>query len=152
MFICAVKATTLRFVGIIALSVSVLVGMTVFYTQEEPVLSGTEIRFDGMYTETDRQGFLSSLGYRATGDAKATVEYTMPPTLDAVLLGYNQLQKEQGFDLSKYTGKTLTRYTYELEGAEGGEKQYATLLVYRDRIVGGDLSGENGKNAKPLLS
>lgn len=151
MFICSVKATTLRFFGILLLSVSVLVGMTVFYTAEEPVLSGTEVRYDGMYTETDRRDFLASVGYRATGDAKSTVEYTMPPTLDAVLLGYNELQKEQGFDLEKYTGRTLTRYTYELEGEEGKEKQYATLLVYRDRVVGAELAEEGGKNLKPLL-
>ena len=152
MFICAVKATTLRFVGIIVLSVTVLVGMTVFYTAEEPVLSGTDIRYDGMVTETDRRDFLSALGYKATGDAKSTVEYTLPATLDAVLLGYNELQKEQGFDLSDYTGKKLTRYTYELASEEGKEKQYATLLLYRDRVVGAELSGEGGKNVKPLLS
>lgn len=34
MFICTVKATTLRFVGILALSVSVLIGLAVFYTAE----------------------------------------------------------------------------------------------------------------------
>ena len=152
MFICAVRMATLRFVGIIALSVGVLVGMTIFYTAEEPVLSGGEVRYDGIYTETDRRDFIASVGYRATGDAKSTVEYTMPATLDAVLLGYNELQKEQGFDLAKYTGKTLTRYTYELEGEEGEEKQYATLLVFRDRVVGAELSSENGKSVKPLLS
>ena len=151
MFICAVKMATLRFVGIIALSVGVLVGMTVFYTAEEPVLSGSDVRYDGIYTETDRRDFIASVGYRATGDAKSTVEYTLPATLDAVLLRYNELQKEQGFDLAKYTGKTLTRYTYELEGEENGEKQYATLLVFRDRVVGAELSGESGKGVKPLL-
>ena len=152
MFIYAIKATSLRFFGILALSLTVLVGMTVFYAQGEPVLSGTEVRYDGMHTETDRRDFLSSVGYTAAGDAKHTVEYTLPATLDAVLLGYNELQKEQGFDLQKYTGRTLTRYTYELEGEEGKEKQYATLLIYRDRVVGAELSGENGKNVKPLLS
>lgn len=151
MFICAVKATTLRFVGIVALSLTVLVGMTVFYASEEPVFSGTDVRFDGMYTETDRRDFLNAVGYRVTGDAKETVEYTMPATLDTVLLGYNQLQKEQGFDLAKYTGKTLTRYTYEIENYEGhAGRVYANLILYRDRIVGADLSGENGSFVKPL--
>jgi hypothetical protein len=153
MFICTVKATTLRFVGIIVLSVSVLIGMTVFYTSEEPVLSGTDVRYDGMYTETDRRDFLSALGYRATGDAKSTVEYTLPATLDAVLLGYNEVQKEQGFDLAKYTGKTVTRYTYEIENYEGYEgKVYANLITYRDQVIGADLTGAGeGKGfVKPL--
>ena len=151
MFICSVKLVTLRFVGIIVLSVTVLVGMTVFYTAEEPVLSGTDVRYDGMYTETDRRDFLAAVGYRATGDAKSTVEYTLPPTLDAVLLGYNELQKEQGFDLAKYTGKTLTRYTYEIENYEGHEgKVYANLITYRDRIVAADLTGEGNSFVRPL--
>lgn len=142
MFICSVKATTLRFVGIVALAVSVLVGMTVFYTTEEPVLSGTEVRYDGIYTETDRRDFLSALGYSAVGDAKSTVSYTLPDALDAVLLGYNELQKKQGFDLSDYCGKELTRYTYEIENYEGySGKVYANLITYRDRIVGADLTG-----------
>ena len=151
MFICTVKATTLRFVGILALSVSVLIGMAVFYTADEPVLSGTGVRYDGIRTETDRRDFLSALGYRATGDAKSTVEYTMPVTLDAVLLGYNEVQKEQGFDLSDYTGKKLTRYTYEIENYDGYEgKVYANLITYRDRIVGADLTGDGGAFVKPL--
>ena len=153
MFICTVKATTLRFVGILALSVSVLIGMAVFYTAEESVLSGTGVRYDGIRTETDRRDFLSALGYRATGDAKSTVEYTMPVTLDAVLLGYNEVQKEQGFDLSDYTGKSLTRYTYEIENYEGYDgKVYANLITYRDRIVGADLTGtgEGSGFVKPL--
>ena len=142
MFICSVKATTLRFFGILLLSVSVLIGMSVFYATEEPVLSGTDVRYDGIYSETDRRDFLSALGYRATGDAKSTVEYTLPATLDAVLLGYNEVQKEQGFDLSRYTGKKLTRYTYEIENYEGYDgKVYANLITYRDRIVGADLTG-----------
>ena len=152
MFICSVKATTLRFVSIVVLSVTVLVGMTVFYASEEPVLSGTDVRYDGIVSETDRREFLSALGYRATGDAKSTVEYALPATLDTVLLSYNELQKEQGFDLSRYTGKTLTRYTYELEGGEGEAKTYANLILYRDRIVAADLMGEGGSFVKPMVS
>ena len=140
MFICSVKATTLRFWGILVLSVSVLVGMTVFYAAEEPVLSGTDVRYDGIHTETDRRDFLSALGYAATGDAKSTVEYTLPATLDAVLLGYNEVQKQQGFDLSKYKNKEVERYTYTVNNYEGYEGTvYANLLIYRGKVVGGDI-------------
>ena len=94
MFIYSVKATTLRFVLILVLSVSVLIGLSAFYAAEEPVLSS--VSYEGIRTETDRRGFLSAFGYQTTGDAKSTVEYALPATLDAVLLGYNELQKEQG--------------------------------------------------------
>lgn len=152
MFVCAVKATTLRFVAILVLSVSVLVGMTVFYSAEEPVLSALDVRYDGIRTETDRRELLAAHGLSVTADAKSTVEYTLPKALDAVLLGYNELQKEQGFDLSSYTGKTVTRYTYEVENYEGYEGHvYANLLVYRNRVIGADLTGVGEKGfVKPL--
>ena len=140
MFVCAVKATTLRFVAILVLSVSVLVGMTVFYSAEEPVLSALDVRYDGIRTETDRRELLAAHGLSVTTDAKSTVEYTLPKALDAVLLGYNELQKEQGFDLSSYTGKTVTRYTYEVENYEGYEgRVLANVLLYRNRVIGGDI-------------
>ena len=153
MFICSVKATTLRFVGILVLSVSILVGMTVFYTADAPASSTLDVKYDGMRTETDRREFLSTFGYRVTGDAKSTVEYTLPKSLDTVLLGYNEIQKQQGFDLGKYTGKTVTRYTYEIENYEGYDGTvYANLVTYRDRIIAADLTakGEDGGFVKGL--
>lgn len=148
MFICSVKATTLRFFGIILLSITALVGMAVFHMRGMTVDAAADaVRFDGIRTETDRREFLSSLGYTAEGDAKTTVEYTLPKALDAVLLGYNEIQKQQGLDLGKYVGKTVTRYTYEITNHEGYEgKVYANLIVYRNKIVGADLTGtgENG--------
>lgn len=153
MFIYSVKATTLRFVLILALSVSVLIGLSAFYAAEEPVLSS--VSYEGIRTETDRRNFLSAFGHKTTGDAQSTVEYALPATLDAVLLGYNEVQKEQGFDLSKYTGKTVMRYTYEIENYEGYEgKVYANLITYRDRVIGADLTGAGeGKGfVKPLGS
>ncbi len=145
MFICSVKASTLRFVGIVALSLTVLLGMTLFgVSGETAALTDSEVsvRYEGIRTETDRRAFLSAFGYEADENAKSTVEYTLPKALDAVLLGYNELQKEQGLDLGKYTGKTVTRYTYEIKNYEGYEGAvYANLIVYRNKIVGADLTG-----------
>ncbi|MBO5755251.1 MAG: DUF4830 domain-containing protein, partial [Clostridia bacterium] len=109
MFICSVKASTLRFFGIIALSLTVLLGMTLIGVQGETATGAAlSVSYDGIRTETDRRAFLSAFGYEAEDNAKSTVEYTIPKALDAVLLAYNELQKEQGLDLSKYTGKTVT--------------------------------------------
>lgn len=145
MFICSVKASTLRFIGIVALSLTVLLGMTLFGASGETAAltdSAVSARYEGIRTETDRRAFLSAFGYEADENAKSTVEYTLPQALDAVLLGYNELQKEQGLDLGKYTGKTVTRYTYEIKNYEGYEGAvYANLIVYRNKIVGADLTG-----------
>jgi len=86
------------------------------------------------------------------GDAESTVDFTLPKSLDAVLLGYNEIQKEQGLDLSKYAGKKVTRYTYLLPEQEGYDgRVYANIIVYRSRVVAADITGVGEKGfVRPL--
>ena len=54
---------------------------------------------------------------------------------------YNALQISQGFDLTQYAGKTVTRYVYTVENyPDAQEPVYATLLVYQDQVIGGDVT------------
>ena len=65
---------------------------------------------------------------------------TVPETFDKVFAAYNELQKEQGLNLSKYRGKEVTRYTFRVTNYEGYEgKVFANVLVYRNRVIGGDV-------------
>jgi len=46
-----------------------------------------------------------------------------------------------GLDLSKYAKKKVTRYTYEIDGYEDYDGAVmVNLLVYRNRIIGCDVS------------
>ena len=64
----------------------------------------------------------------------------IPAEFDSVLDRYNSLQMDQGLDLSKYKRKTLTRYTYQVTNYPDYEGTvYANLLVYRNKVVAGDL-------------
>ena len=68
-------------------------------------------------------------------------EVTIPSDFDKVFAAYNELQKEQGFDLSAYRKKTVMRYTYEVENFEDYEGTvYVNLIVYRNRVIGADIS------------
>ena len=54
---------------------------------------------------------------------------------------YNSIQKQQGFDLEDYKGKDVTIYTYEVYNYEGKpENMVANLMIYENRLIGGDLS------------
>ncbi len=65
---------------------------------------------------------------------------TVPESFDKVYLGYNEMQKEQGLNLAKYQGKTVTRYTYKVTNYPDYDGTvYISLLVYKDKIVGGDV-------------
>ena len=50
------------------------------------------------------------------------------------------MQQLQGLDLSDYKRKSVTRYTYLITNYPNYEgKVYANLLIYKDRVVGGDV-------------
>ena len=54
---------------------------------------------------------------------------------------YNKLQKSQGCDLSTYAGKNVMRYVYKVENFPNAtEPVYATVLVYKSQIIGGDIT------------
>ena len=54
---------------------------------------------------------------------------------------YNALQKSQGYDLEKYSGKTVMRYVYRVNNYPNAtEPVYASVLVYKNKIIGGDIT------------
>ena len=79
--------------------------------------------------------YLSSLGYipkELTGREKTT----LPSVFDETLETYNALQKEAGFDLSSYRGKTLMRMSFTLEDEH---ELIAHLFLSGEAICGGDI-------------
>ena len=151
MFICFVKATTLRLFGTVVLCLAALIsaGAISASLSASPVLADG-ISFENIKTEEDRRAFLSACGHTPTEEAEVSAEVSLPKALDAVLLGYNEIQKQQGFDLSRYTGKTVTRYTYRLAN-EGNTPVYANIIVYRHKIIAADITAPGADGfVKPL--
>lgn len=85
--------------------------------------------------ERAAQMYLEDLGYSPVYDEQA--EYTVPKEEEAVYEEYNKLQKEGGFDLDRYKGEKLERYTYKLNDYDD---VYANVLIYKREVVGGDVS------------
>jgi hypothetical protein len=102
--------------------------------------SEKEIRYEKIKTEEDRVNFLSQFGWKVSGGAIERADITVPEEFDKIFTGYNEIQKRQGLDLSRYKGKDVTRYTYEITNYEGEEgKVYANVIVYRNKVIGGDI-------------
>ena len=92
-------------------------------------------------TNDARVKFLTDLGWDVTASPAESTQVKIPKGTDQVFDRYNQLQKSQGYDLSKYAGKTVMRYVYRINNYPGAQEPvYATLLVYRDKIIGGDIT------------
>ena len=92
-------------------------------------------------TNDARVKFLTDLGWDVTASPAEATEVKIPKGADEVFDRYNALQKSMGYDLSKFAGKKVMRYVYQVNNYDGAQEPvYATLLVYRDRIIGGDIT------------
>ena len=92
-------------------------------------------------TNDARVKFLTDLGWEVTASPAEATEVRIPRGDDEVFGRYNELQKSQGDDLSKYAGKKVMRYVYKINNfPDAKEPVYATLLVYKDKIIGGDIT------------
>ncbi len=67
-------------------------------------------------------------------------EITVPYEFGEVYSSYNSIQIEQGFDLSEYKGKTLTRYTAKVNNyPDSNGDVFVEVLIYNKLIVGADI-------------
>ena len=88
-----------------------------------------------------RVKFLQDFGWDVTTSPVESGRVRIPEDASEVFDRYNTLQKGQGYDLSKYAGKTVMRYVYKINNYPGAtEPVYATLLVHKNQIIGGDVT------------
>ena len=142
MFIYSIRASTVKFFAFLVLTLALVVGVAVFSTEQAVMASGTatEVKYDGIKTREDRVGFIERLGVRVSPESEESCAFSMPESFDRVIVGYNELQKKQGLDLSKYAGKRVTRYTYKVENYDAEGEVLVNLFVYRSKIVACDIS------------
>ncbi len=96
----------------------------------------------GVKTEEDRVAYLQEWGWQVNPQAALVEELELPGEFGEEYSQYLELQTGQGFDLGKYAGKRVRRYTYEVLNYPTGETGVvAHLLVYRNTVIGGEVLG-----------
>lgn len=145
MFIYSMRASSVKFFSVIALTLAVLVGLLVFGRGDGGTVyaSSADVDFSGIKTEEDRVRFISQFDVKVKGEPVETEEFRVPENFDRVIAGYNEIQKKQGLNIEKYKNKKVTRYTYEIEGYEhDGKKADAVvnLVIYKGTVVACDIS------------
>ena len=114
-------------------------------------LTGGRAQTTGAAAVTDndaRVKFLESFGWNVAASPVESGRVKIPAEQSEVFDRYAQLQKTQGFDLAPYAGKTVMRYVYQISNyPDATEPVYATLLVYKNQVIGGDITntGPDGK-------
>ncbi len=140
MFIYTLRASTLKFFGVVGIALICLVALIVFIPDYGVEASATSYQYEKVKTDDDVEMFLSQFGWKVGANPAEIAEVTIPDEFDKIFTAYNEIQKGQGLDLSKYHRKTVKRYTYEVENYPDYDgKVYANVLVYRGRVIGGDI-------------
>ena len=94
----------------------------------------------GIKTNEDRLAYLGSFGWQVNEEPLATEELIIPEEFDESYDDYLALQSAQGFDLAKYAGKRVKRYTYEITNYPTGETGVqVNLLIYKNTVIGGEV-------------
>ena len=144
MFIYSVRASTVKFFAFVLVAVALVIGVVGFSADAAVSASAPgEVDFSGIKTKEDRIAFMTALGIQVA-DGEQSQVFIIPKSFDRVILGYNEIQKKQGLDVTKYTRKKITRYTYEVTNFDSEGKVYANLFIYRNRIIACDISSLDG--------
>ena len=150
MFIYSVKATTLKFTAVITAAVITLAALIFLIPEYSPKTTAAiaavnaEYKYDKVRTNEDRVAFLEQFGWKVDEQPIEEVTMKIPSEFDKVMNTYNELQKRGGLDLSKYKGREVTRYSYNVTNYPNYEgKVTANVIVYKNRVVGGDVSSSD---------
>lgn len=93
-----------------------------------------------------RVKFLTDFGWEVTTSPRESSQVKIPAESSQVFDRYNALQKSQGYDLSQYAGKNVLRYVYQINNYPGAtEPVYATVLIYKNKVIGGDVTNTAAK-------
>ena len=142
MFIYLIRARTVKFFILAILAIGLIVGVGALSGADAVLASSSAISADysGIKTNDDRVKFIESYGIKVREEPVEEESFAMPENFDRVILGYNELQKKQGLDLSKYGKRKVKRYTYVVENYDYDGEVYANLFIWRGRIVACDIS------------
>lgn len=86
-------------------------------------------------TNEKRVQYIATLGITLQGDDYTKKQVTIPQSFSKVYNNYNALQREAGFDLQSYRGKSVIIYTYNLDS-----QTVVNLITFKGKLIGGDIA------------
>lgn len=90
-------------------------------------------------SEEELRRAVEKFGWILSDEEPQSCVLTLPEPLTEVFSEYNRLLKKEGFDLTPYAGRQVTRYTFTVLNHKKGGAVYANLLVCDGRIIAADI-------------
>ena len=147
MFILTARISRKTIFRIILAVVAAVILILCFLPQSENKESDAD---PTLKNNADRIAYLHSLGWEVAPEPTESLELQLPETLPVNYIAYNQIQLAQGFDLSAYCGKRLTRYTYTVTNyPDYSDSVQLNLYICEGHVAAGDIiaAGANGFQA-----
>ena len=135
-----IKLTVIVILGIIA---AIIVSVIIYFNfkgETWVMVAGAQYSIQAGENE-QRIDFLKQFGWEVEQEPVSIEEIVIPQQFNQVYERYNELQKTQGMDLTKYAGKTVKKVVYQITNYQRQDTiVHATLLIYHDKVIGGDIS------------
>ncbi len=140
MFVLSFKMTKTKLTMVIFSCVALIAFATTFIDNGAGYQTVVQTGVKASSNE-DRLSFLNSFGWQIDNEPSEIIEVIIPNEFDSVYDKYNSIQKGQGYDLSKYKGKRIKRYTYVVKNYPTQQESTvnANILICDNKIIGGDI-------------
>ena len=87
-----------------------------------------------------RRSFLLEKGWEVDLATEEHKTVRIPTSLDGIIAEYNEIQLEQGCDLSRHLGQTCEQYSYTVTNyPDDTQTVLVTLYVQNGRLIAGDV-------------
>lgn len=142
MFVFSVKSDKIKILALIVVGITAGVVLAHVHGAQSSVSNMNGIVLKASNAE-ERVAFLSQFGWKVDEDPLEVAEVVIPTEFDETYSAYNEIQTEQGFNLEKYKGARVKRWTYVIKNypgySETSECIRANILVYEGNVIGGDI-------------
>ncbi len=99
---------------------------------------------EAVTTPEERAAFLLTCGWEVDMTTEEAQTVHIPEQFTAVYESYNDLQRQQGYDLTDYAGEDCMLYSYGvLNYPDPSQTVLAHLYVYKNHVIGGDVHSTN---------
>lgn len=141
MFVYSVNKRQIKFFGIILCLAAMAIVLAVLTKDSLSVANTSQLNLKAG-TQEERIAYFSQFGWSVDEEPIEVKEIIIPAEFDEVYENYNNIQKEQGFDLSQYCSQRVKKWTYKVNNYPNYENSdciRATLLVKDGNVIGGDI-------------
>jgi len=136
MFFVTIKFNKRAAVSIILAIAAILIALIIIFSREnaESVFKSSDLG-----TKEARIEYLNSIGWQAEPESETEKTVLIPREFTGVYQSYNELQKQQGFDLENFCGTEVQMYSYIITNYKSTETVVATIYTHNGRLIAGDI-------------